>query len=80
MAVIVAGYPVAIATAITDIPWLLGIYRSKTTPSPSGLEWLSMISPCNHGNNYYINVLMVIRTLLLCHTQGMKHYHTEGVR
>ena len=21
---------------ITDIPWLLGIYRSKTTPSPSG--------------------------------------------
>ena len=24
-----------------------------------------------------INVLMVIRALLLCHTQGMKHYHAE---
>ena len=34
---------------ITDIPWLLGIYRSKTTPSPSGSGWFSTINPCNHG-------------------------------
>ena len=38
---------------ITDIPWLLWIDRSKTTPSPSGAPsgsgWFSTINPCNHG-------------------------------
>ena len=32
---------------ITDMPWLLGIYGLKTTPSGSGL--FSTIYPCNHG-------------------------------
>ena len=32
---------------IAAIPWLLGIYRPKTTLSGSG--WFLIINPCNHG-------------------------------
>ena len=41
---------------ITDTPWLLGIYQSKTTPSGSGLVFQSLQPWYNH----YINTSLHI--------------------
>ena len=55
---------------ITDIPWLLEIYRSKTTPSPwavpSGSGWFSMINPCNHSIHNSLCTLLNIYVSLCC--------------
>ena len=44
---------------ITEIPWLLGIYHSKTTQLGSG--WFSTINPCNHSIFKLVHIRKVFR-------------------
>ena len=65
---------------ITDIPWLLGIYRSKTMPSPSGCALGFGVVFDNKSlqpwYNYCIPLLTNIHTTL--DREGGKNAEEEG--